>query len=80
MELKTKSSRKYNCKRALCEDPVIIRDCCKPVQNTIVKYGIREEGELLLLLASAESRNCPKVKQPRYREWVSIIQGINSYG
>jgi hypothetical protein len=93
-ELKTKFNRKYDYKRALCEDPVIIRDWFRLVRNTIGKYGIQEEdiynfdeaGFLMGVIATAkvvtsvESRNRPKTTQAGNREWVSIIQGISSYG
>ena len=39
-EIKTKFGRKYDYKRALCEDLVIIGDWFKLVQNTVAKYGI----------------------------------------
>jgi Tc5 transposase DNA-binding domain len=42
-ELKTKFSRKYDYKRALCKDPVIIGDWFKLVQNIVAKYRILEE-------------------------------------
>jgi hypothetical protein len=93
-EIKTKFGRKYDYKRALCEDLVIIGDWFKLVRNTVAKYGIQEEdiynfdeaGFLMGMIATAkvvtssESRNRPKATQPGNREWVSIIQGINSYG
>jgi len=93
-EIKTKFSRKYDYKRAQCEDPVIIGDWFKLVWNTVAKYGIVEEdiynfdeaGFLMGVIATAkvvtslELRNRPKTAQPGNREWVSIIQGINSYG
>jgi len=93
-EIKTKFSRKYDYKRAQCEDPVIIGDWFKLVRNIIRKYGIQEvdiynfdeAGFLMGVIATAkvvtssESRNRPKTTQPGNREWVSIIQGINSYG
>src|SRR5450432_4301142 len=86
-ELKTKFSCKYDYKRALCEDPVIIGDWFKLVQNMVAKYRILEEdiynfnkaGFIIGVIAtakvitSAESRNRPKTTQPRNREWVSII-------
>ncbi|KFY26191.1 hypothetical protein V491_01420 [Pseudogymnoascus sp. VKM F-3775] len=94
IEIKTKFGRKYDYKRALCEDPVIIGDWFKLIRNTVAKYGIQEEdiynfdeaGFLMGMIATAkvvtssESRNLPKATQPGNREWVSIIQGINSYG
>jgi hypothetical protein len=81
-ELKTKFSRKYNYKRALYEDPVIIRDWFKLVRNMVAKYGILEEdiynfdkaGFLIGVITTAkvvtsiESRNLPKTTQPRNRE------------
>jgi DDE superfamily endonuclease len=93
-EIKTKFSRKYNYKRAQCEGPLIIGDWFKLVRNTIGKYGIQEEdiynfdeaGFLMGVIATAkvvtssQSRNRPTAAQPGNREWVSIIQGINSYG
>jgi len=73
-ELKTKFSRKYDYKRALCEDLVIIGDWFKLVRNMVAKYGILEEdiynfdeaGFMIGVIAtakvitSAESRNRPK--------------------
>jgi hypothetical protein len=93
-EIKTKFSRKYNYKRAQCEGPLIIGDWFKLVRNIIGKYGIQEEdiynfdeaGFLMGVIATAkvvtssQSRNRPTAAQPGNREWVSIIQGINSYG
>jgi hypothetical protein len=93
-EIKTKFSRKYDYKRAKCEDPVIIKEWFRLVRNTIAKYGILEEdihnfdeaGFLQGVIATAkvvtssDSRNRPKAAQPGNREWVSIIQSICSYG
>ena len=93
-EIKTKFSRKYDYKRAQCEDPVVIREWFRLVRNVVAKYGIAEEdiynfdeaGFLMGVIATAkvvtssESRNRPKATQLGNREWVSIIQGINSYG
>jgi hypothetical protein len=33
--------RKYDYRRAKCEDPTIIRNWFRLVENTIAKYGIR---------------------------------------
>jgi hypothetical protein len=41
-ELKTKFSRKYNYKRALCEDPELMQGWFRLVQNTKAKYGIQD--------------------------------------
>src|SRR5450432_2106696 len=81
-ELKTKFSRKYDYKRALCEDLVIIGDWFKLVRNMVAKYGILEEdiynfdeaGFMMGVIAiakvvtSTESRNRPKTTQPGNRE------------
>jgi hypothetical protein len=42
-ELKVKFNRKYDYKRALCEDPEVIRGWLKLVENTKTKYGIQDE-------------------------------------
>jgi hypothetical protein len=41
--LQSKYNRKYNYQRAKCEDPTIIRDWFRLVQNVIGKYGIMDE-------------------------------------
>jgi hypothetical protein len=42
-ELKVKFNRKYDYKRALCEDPEIISAWFKLVENMKAKYGILDE-------------------------------------
>jgi hypothetical protein len=42
-EIKTKFSRKYDYKRAQCEDPAIVREWFSLVRNVVAKYGIAEE-------------------------------------
>ena len=42
-ELKVKFNRKYDYKRALCEDPKILGDWFKLVENTKAKYSIQDE-------------------------------------
>lgn len=92
--IKTKFSRKYNYKRAQCEDPVIIMAWFELVRITIAKWRILEmdifnfdeAGFMMGIIAiakvvtSTERRNRPKTKQSGNREWITIIQGINSYG
>jgi len=59
-ELKTRFFRKYDYQRAKCEDPTIIRDWFRLVENTIAKYGINladiynfdETGFMMGLIAS----------------------------
>ena len=86
-EIKTKFSCKYNYKRALYEDPHIIGEWFRLVQNTRAKYGILEEDiynfdearfmmgviATAKVVTSSEARNRPKRAQPGNREWVSII-------
>ena len=93
-ELKSKFNRKYDYQRAQCEDPVIIEGWFQLVRNTIAKYGIVDEDiynfdeagfqmgviGTARVVTSSEARNRPKKAQPGNREWVSIIQGISSYG
>jgi hypothetical protein len=83
-EIKTKFSRKYDYKRAKCEDPVIIKEWFRLVRNTIAKYGILEEDihnfdeagflqgviTTAKVVTSSDSRNRPKAAQPGNREWV----------
>jgi hypothetical protein len=43
LELKVKFNRKYDYKRALCEDSKIVEGWFRLVQNTRTKYGIQNE-------------------------------------
>ncbi|SCO92506.1 uncharacterized protein FRV6_16634 [Fusarium oxysporum] len=93
-ELKTRFFRKYDYQRAKCEDPRIIRNWFRLVENTIAKYGIRsddiynfdETGFIIGMIASgmvvtgAERRGRPKSVQPGSREWITVIQAINAEG
>ena len=92
-EIKAKFSRKYDYKRAKCKDPKIIQEWFSLVRNTVAKYGILEQdiynfdeaGFAMGVIATAkvvtssEAKSRPKTIQPGNREWVSIIQGVNSY-
>jgi hypothetical protein len=42
-EIKSMFNRKYDYKRAKCEDPVIIKDWFRLVYNMIAKYGILDD-------------------------------------
>jgi hypothetical protein len=93
-EIKSKFNRKYDYKRAQCEDPAIIGDWFRLVRNVIAKYGILDSDihnfdeagfqmgviGTARVVTSSEARSRPKSTQPGNREWVSIIQGINSNG
>ena len=92
--LKTRFFRKYDYKRAQCEDPDTIRGWFALVRNTIAKYGVAasdiynfdETGFMMGVIASgmvvtnAERRSNTKLAQPGGREWVTVIQGVNSQG
>ncbi|KAM6508252.1 hypothetical protein FALCPG4_18988 [Fusarium falciforme] len=93
-ELKTRFFRKYDYQRAKCEDPTIIRNWFRLLENIIAKYGIRlddiynfdETGFMMGMIASgmvitgAERRGRLKSVQPGNREWVIVIQAINAEG
>jgi hypothetical protein len=93
-ELKTCFSRRYDYQRALCEDPDVICDWFRLVENVVKKYGINEadiynfdETGFMMgvissctVVTSAERRGRPKLVQQGNREWVTVIQGINSQG
>ncbi|KAL0941325.1 transposase [Colletotrichum truncatum] len=93
-QLRTRFFRKYDHKRAQCEDPEVIRGWFSLVKNTIAKYGIAdadiynfdETGFMMgviasgMVVTSAERRSNTKMTQPGNREWVTVIQAINSQG
>ena len=92
--LQTRYNRKYDYKRALCEDPIVIRDWFRLVRNTIAKYGIQdvdiynfdETGFQMGIISTAkvitasERTLRPVTIQPGNREWVTAVECINSYG
>jgi hypothetical protein len=93
-ELKVKFNRKYDYKRALCEDPEVIAPWFELVQNVKAKYGILDEdtynfdeiGFMMGVISTgavvtgSERRNRPKQVQPGNREWTTVIQGVNAMG
>lgn len=93
-ELKTRLSRPYDYQRALCEDPEKIRAWFDLVRNFTAKYGIRNEdiynfdetGFLMGVLGpttvvtSSDRTARAKLVQAGNREWVTVIQGVNSAG
>jgi DDE superfamily endonuclease/Tc5 transposase DNA-binding domain/helix-turn-helix, Psq domain len=91
--LQSKYTRKYDYQRAKCEDPTIIRDWFRLVQNITEKYGILEEdiynfdetGFQMGVISTAKvitgaDRAKPVSVQPGNREWVTVIDCISSYG
>jgi hypothetical protein len=71
---------------------VLIRSWFELVEQTKAKYGICDEdvynfdeasfiiGKITtqLVVTGLERRGRPKAIQPRNREWVTVIQGINA--
>lgn len=93
-ELQTQKTRSYDNQRALCEDPEIIGNWFRLVANFTAKFGIRvediynfdETGFLMgiigttTVVTSSDRTTKPKLVQPGNREWVTVIQSINSSG
>lgn len=93
-ELRTRWSRPYDYQRAKCEDPEIIDAWFHLFQNMVAKHGILESdiwnfdetGFLMgqisstLVVTSSEGRGKAKKIQPGNREWVTVIQAIQSGG
>ena len=92
-ELKTRYNRKYDYQRAKCEDPKIIRAWFLLVRNTIAKYGIADQDiynfdetgfQMGVITTSKVVTSAEKARtdaiQPGNREWVTVIESINSTG
>jgi hypothetical protein len=93
-QLKIRRFRRYDYKRAKCEDPTIIRGWFRLIENTIAKYGIRSDDiwnfdetgfmmgmiETGMVVTSSERQGIPKKVQPGNREWITAIQAINAEG
>ncbi|KAH5822262.1 hypothetical protein HBI94_090420 [Parastagonospora nodorum] len=93
-ELQTKFNRKYDYKRALCEDPEVIRDWFRLVENMKAKHGILDDdmynfdesgfmmGQISTgaVVTASERRGRPKTVQQGNREWTTVIQGVNATG
>jgi hypothetical protein len=93
-ELKPRFKRKYDYRRAKCEDPELINGWFKLVKKIKAEYGIMDEdtfnfdeiGFMMgiistgVVITGSERRHRPKALQPGNREWVTVIQGINSEG
>jgi hypothetical protein len=93
-ELKTVFNRKYDYKRALCEDPKVIQGWFSLVANIKAKYGILDDdtynfdetgfmmGQIStgVVVTDAEKPGRAKQVQPGNREWVTVIKGINATG
>lgn len=93
-ELQSKYTRKYDYQRALCEDPKVITDWFRLVNNTRAKYGIVDEdiynfdetgfqmgviGTARVVTRSERAGKTPAI-QPGNREWVTVVEAINASG
>ena len=93
-ELTTRFSRRYDYRRAQCEDPKTIRQWFETVQQTIVQYGIYpddiynfdETGFAMGVISStrvvtrAEYYGRAKLLSSGNREWVTAIECIRASG
>ena len=85
---------KFDYQRASCEDVKIIQGWFDLVQETKIKYGVPDEDiwnfdetgfqmgviSTSKVITSSERQGRPRTIQPGNREWVSVIEGINSTG
>ena len=93
--LTTRFNRPYDYQRALCEDPVIIREWFEKLQRVQAEQGILDEdtynfdesgfrmGKItssLVVTGSEIRRSKPMALQPGNREWATVILGINAAG
>jgi hypothetical protein len=93
-ELKMRQLRRYDYKRALCEDPDAINAWFSLVRNTVAKYGVADEdiynfdetgfqmGVISTgkVVTSSERVSNAKLVQPGNRQWVTVIQGVGADG
>ncbi|KAL2885039.1 hypothetical protein HOO65_090334 [Ceratocystis lukuohia] len=93
-DLKARFSRRYDYKRAKCEDPAIIRSWFTLVENTIAKYSVSltdvynfdGTGFMMDVIASGivitgtERRGKAKSLQHGNQEWVTVLQAITAEG
>nr|XP_001392020.2 transposase [Aspergillus niger CBS 513.88] len=92
--LRTRFARRLNYQRAKMEDPEVIKDWFKRVQEVIQEYGISsddiynfdETGFAMGMIAtykvvtSSQRAGRPSLVQPGNREWVTAIECIRSNG
>lgn len=94
LQLFTRFTRKIDYQRVKCEDPDAYNAWFRLVRNMINKYGIYKEdiynfdetGFLIgqisseMIVTAAERRGKPRTTQQGNKEWITVIQGIRSYG
>ena len=92
--LKTKYNRKLDYQRYKQEEPAIIQAWFDLVRNVKAEYGIQDEDSYNFdesgfqmgiitqqkVVTGSERRHRPKAVQPGNREWVTVIQGIGTFG
>ena len=93
-ELVTRFNRKYDYQRAKCESATLIQEWFRLLSNTIAKYGVQESDiynfdetgfmmgiiSTATVVTSSEKVGKANLKQPGNREWVTVIQGVNTTG
>ncbi|KAL2887372.1 hypothetical protein HOO65_050493 [Ceratocystis lukuohia] len=86
-DLKTRFNRRYDYKRAKCEDPTVNGSWFPLVENIVIKYGMSltgiynfdETGFIMGLIASetivagTDRRGKTKYVQPKNRDWDTVI-------
>jgi hypothetical protein len=93
-ELRIRYARRYDYKRAQCENPKAIREWFALVRNVTAKYGVLDDdtynfdetGFLMglifpgMVVTSSDGFGKAKLAQPGNREWATVIQGVNARG
>jgi len=93
-ELSCGYNRKLDYQRAECEDPKLVSDWFKLVQDTRAKYGVEdkdiynfdETGFMMGVISTSkvitgsERKGRPRTIQPGNREWVTAIEAVNAKG
>ena len=93
-ELKSKFNRKYDYKRALCQDPELNRAWFRRVQSTITQFGILLEDiynfdetgfqmgviSTSKVITTSDRKGRLRTKQLGNRKWVTAIEAVNARG
>jgi hypothetical protein len=93
-DLQSKWNHKYDYKRALCEDPTLLRTWFKCVQAIKIQYGILDDDvwnfdgtgfqmgiiAISRVITSTDRQGRPRTIQPGNRELVTVIEAINALG
>jgi hypothetical protein len=93
-ELRSMFTCKYDYRRALSEDPDIVKEWFDRVKDTLLEFGIDEDdicdfdetGFMMGIMTSykavtdARSKKCPKSIQPGNRQWATVIECIGAQG